>query len=268
MIRLNGEILPYTLFPDNTSQVWKLGCLDGTECHRVEWEFESEAEIIRLFQLKKLLDTVPVDAKLYIHYLPYGRQDKPIKNYQTFGLHVFSEILNLMNFNTVVILDPHSHVALETINNSSPTYPKEQFKKIVQKTKPNAFCYPDSSAASKYGTIYCIEDYPEVYFNKTREPSTGAITSMEIVNGEDIDLDSRVLMIDDICDGGMTFILAAKKLRELGTNYIALFTTHGIYSKGVNFLFDNGIDDVFCRKGQVLPMHHNTNSIIQYESLN
>lgn len=32
---------------------------------------------------------------------------------------------------------------------------------------------------------------------------------------------------------------------------VYLYTTHGIYSKGTKILFDNGIDRIFNRKGEV-----------------
>lgn len=44
--------------------------------------------------------------------------------------------------------------------------------------------------------------------------------------------DKNLLIIDDICDGGGTFIQLAEKLKGLGAAKIGLFVTHGIFSKG------------------------------------
>ena len=41
------------------------------------------------------------------------------------------------------------------------------------------------------------------------------------------------LVIDDICDGGRTFINLAEKLLIMGANDLYLYVTHGIFSKGL-----------------------------------
>jgi ribose-phosphate pyrophosphokinase len=58
------------------------------------------------------------------------------------------------------------------------------------------------------------------------------------------------LIVDDICDGGGTFVLAANYLHSLGAKNIALYTTHGIYSKGTDVLSDNHISRIFNYKGE------------------
>jgi ribose-phosphate pyrophosphokinase len=52
-----------------------------------------------------------------------------------------------------------------------------------------------------------------------------------------------ILIVDDICDGGRTFIELAKKLRPMTTGKIKLLITHGIFSKGIE-VFDGIIDEV------------------------
>jgi ribose-phosphate pyrophosphokinase len=46
-----------------------------------------------------------------------------------------------------------------------------------------------------------------------------------------------VLIIDDICDGGKTFLELGKKLKELGAKSVLLHVTHGIFSKGRDAMF-------------------------------
>lgn len=88
MIRLNGLPINITVFPDNTSQVWKLKSLEDKENNyfHVEWDFSSESELLHLAQLKYLLDYKQVDCSLTIKYLPYARQDKSVNNFSTFAL--------------------------------------------------------------------------------------------------------------------------------------------------------------------------------------
>jgi len=84
---------------------------------------------------------------------------------------------------------------------------------------------------------------------KTRDQSTGHITDYKLsgeVEGK------SVLIVDDICDGGMTFKLLAEELMEAGAVHINLYVTHGIFSKGLRTLFESGIEDVFTRKGRAV----------------
>lgn len=49
---------------------------------------------------------------------------------------------------------------------------------------------------------------------------------------------------DDLCDGGATFIECAKQLRDLGFKEVVLCVAHGFFTRGVDHLFNNGIDKI------------------------
>jgi len=58
--------------------------------------------------------------------------------------------------------------------------------------------------------------------------------------------------VDDICDGGRTFIESAGLLREAYPEAdIHLYVSHGIFSKGTDVLFDAGIKTIHTIKGEV-----------------
>ena len=78
--------------------------------------------------------------------------------------------------------------------------------------------------------------------SKIRDTKTGYITETKLqgeVRGRD------VLIFDDICDGGRTFIELAKSLKAKGAKKISLYITHGIFSKGKDVLY-NHIDEIIC----------------------
>ena len=58
-------------------------------------------------------------------------------------------------------------------------------------------------------------------------------------------------MVDDLCDGGATFILLAKELLSKGAKEVHLFVSHGIFSRGLGVLFDAGIKRVFVKDGEM-----------------
>lgn len=248
MIFLTGTPLEVTMFPDNTSQVWKLSQVDDPSIKSVQisWDYQHEGEFMQLAQLKMLLDANNMLSLLYLKYLPYGRQDKAVSNDKTFALHTFARLLNSLKFGRIVICDPHSNIALELIDNSHATYPREQVKKVAKDLSVDLFCYPDSGALAKYAgrNIYV---YPYVYGEKVRDQLTGNIISYKLVG--DV-VDQKVLIVDDICDGGATFKLLAAELFKAGAIEVNLFVTHGIFSKGIRTLKDSGINRIFTQDGE------------------
>lgn len=242
-LAIYSHIIDVTMFPDNTSQVWRLPETAYPEGVWVTWKFEHEGEFMHLAQLKDLLDHLKVSPVLDLPYLPYGRQDKEISCYTTFALRTFAKLLNALNFQQVIIQDPHSKVALDLINNSIPCYCN--IKTYYNMLNANLVCYPDAGAEFKYAKIY---DYPYIVGNKARDQATGHITQYELVGKCE---DKNVLIIDDICDGGGTFTLLADELKKAGARNIYLFVTHGIFSKGTKHLFNAGISRIFTQEGEL-----------------
>jgi ribose-phosphate pyrophosphokinase len=247
MISIKGEPINVTMFPDKTSQVWKLP-KDVTKMWHalVEWRFENEGEFMHLAQLKDLLDELGVKAYLSLPYLPYGRQDKSIGNEATFALRTFAKLLNNLNFVTVTIMDPHSRLALALIENSSAVYPENKVVEAIKECRSDLICYPDKGALDKYAKMYPFVRF--IYGEKQRDPLTGNILKYELTGGC---TGKSVMLIDDLVDGGMTFILLAKELRAKGATRVDLFATHGIFSKGTQALFDAGISRIFTKDGEV-----------------
>lgn len=252
MIYLNGDAVNVTLFPDNTSQVWKLDEKHlSQETASIVWDFTHESEIFHIVQLKHLLETYGVDrVYLHIEYLPYGRQDKSINNNATFALRSFATILNSLHFNEVFITDPHSVIALGLIKKSTAVYPHGPLLRAIQATGSNMICYPDNGALTKYVSIYKT-NLPHIYGEKIRDQATGHILNYELFGDP---FDKRVLIVDDICDGGKTFELLSEDLYEAGANAISLFVTHGLFTKGLRPLWQAKISRVFTNKGEAVSM--------------
>lgn len=255
MIKLNGHEIKPTMFPDGTSQVWKIPDEVFEPVSSVVWEFENEAEVFHLVQLNDLLvnDKRVHSQFLHIPFMPYGRQDKSPSNGSTFALFSLYRILTELNFTTITTLDIHSLRPFDCylsdiMPNLVNVEPVKDIKKVIEKTECNLVCFPDIGALNRYNGIQ--GDLPSCSFTKVRHPKTGYIEQLYLNELQDVKGES-VLIIDDIADGGMTFILTAKKLLDLGAKEVHLYTTHGIYSKGVNVLFDSGISRIFNRKGEV-----------------
>lgn len=241
MIKLNGNIITPTIFPDGTSQVWKIAGLDIENKHNtVTWNFENEAEVIQVCQLGDLLGR---RATIYIPFLPYGRQDKKISNETTFGLATFMQIINIF-YGKIDTLDAHSNQWFSARTESH--YPENEIANAIEATGCDSVCFPDNGAMLRY-------EIPlrTIILDKTRDQTTGDILGLEIKSGNNFVKNSVVLIVDDICDGGRTFIEAAKLLYKQGASEVNLYTTHGIYSKGIEVLREAGIKHIFNYKGEV-----------------
>jgi ribose-phosphate pyrophosphokinase len=105
------------------------------------------------------------------------------------------------------------------------------------------FVAPDAGALKK---IYDIAQGRQVVCaEKTRDPATGKLSGVRVSSDDAATLvGRRVWVVDDICDGGGTFIQLINCIRrnvpsaiELDIN---LFVTHGIFSRGKMCLHEAG----------------------------
>lgn len=248
MIKLNGYKVPYTLFPDNTSQVWGIPeKAFESESYEIEWDFFHEMEFIHLAQLKDLIDkrNVYKDVNLYVPYLPFARQDKDVLNDRTFALHTFAKLINGLGFNKITSLDTHSNVAENLITYFENLSPKEHIEFSFKESCSEVIAVPDAGAYTRYGSMV---DYSSIIGNKVRNQKTGHI---EEYTFEGNPKGKKVLIVDDICDGGMTFRLLSKSLLDAGAKEVNLYVTHGIFSKGLKVLKKDGINRIFTHKGEV-----------------
>lgn len=226
MLKLNGKEVKPTIFPDKTSQVWKLeNILDNNV---IELRFENESEFLHLAQLVTLLKKKGRGTiELWMPYLPYARQDKFIHNNECFALRAFGNLLNSLEFDRVSSFDAHSAVAERVIKNFHSVSADALIKQLVKDY--DTVCYPDLGAKSRYHVVnkqFLIGD-------KVRDQSTGRITSYKL-NREPVE-DEKVLVVDDLCDGGATFVLLGQELQKHHTQ-ADLYVSHGIFSKGLDEL--------------------------------
>lgn len=244
MIKLNGHLITPTVFPDKTSQVWKLPeKLVHPLSNIITWEFENEAEFLHVAQLKALLPPISHAVSiLELPYLPYARQDKEISNTATFAFYPFAHLLNSLEFTQVRVFDPHNLDAAQlNIKNVDISMPV--LDGLLQQLGALPV-YPDAGARKRYA----CPDLKVLTCDKDRDPLTGHINGI-VVNGTVKPV--PYLIIDDICDGGRTFIEVAKKLYDAGAKEVHLYVSHGIFSKGLDVLHDAGIKRIFTRNGEV-----------------
>lgn len=191
-----------------------------------------------------------INIKLVMPYVPYARQDRPMVRNDAFSLRVFAALLNSLNLDKVVVLDAHSDVSCALINNSFQVHQHQilSTSSISRHIPSNVtLVAPDAGSLKKIDKVAEARTPSGlVVMAKNRDPATGQISGSRIVDCDLPSLRGRdCLIVDDICDGGATFINIAKTLKSSGVNKIYLWVTHGIFSKGLQPLFDAGIDTVY-----------------------
>ena len=254
MLYLNGYPVPITVFPDKTSQVWKLReeSFNNIEPSAIDWYFEDDAEIFRLVQLVELVRAKSKNMQVHLRvgYLPYARQDKEYGNESTFALRSFAKLLNVLNFTRIEVLDVHSNVATELIGGLVNVTGASRIQKAAYgEVKAETIIFPDQGACDRYfGDYHLFNDRKHIVGQKERDQSTGAITGYYLANKTMIE--DPVLVVDDICDGGATFVALAQELKRQGVEDFNLYVTHGLFSKGVNRLFDAGYKRIFTYEGE------------------
>lgn len=180
------------------------------------------------------------DIHLVMPYVPYAREDRICNPGESFGAKVLCDLINSMKFKSVEIWDAHSDVVPALLNRVTNVHCSEFVKHIA--TRDMVLVAPDAGAAKKVSACATAIGAEMVIGGKKRDTKTGAITG-SFVWTEDIG-DRDFLIVDDICDGGRTFIELAKLLRHHTTGKIKLYVTHGIFSQGMQ-VFDGLIDEVF-----------------------
>ncbi len=214
-------------------------------------------DIMTLVMLTDALRNLGVKRiRLTMPYIPYARQDRVCNVGEAFSIQAFAAIINSLKFNSVVVYDAHSEVSISLIHNcinvhsyklitDSPTYGFISACSISG--KPLYLICPDKGAIEKSKAI--AKEFPEikgiVYAEKVRNPKNGEIIRTEVKDAPDDFVGSNMLICDDICDGGRTFIELAKVLQQYTPNALSLHVTHGIFSKGLDVLYDAGFTAVF-----------------------
>jgi ribose-phosphate pyrophosphokinase len=101
---------------------------------------------------------------------------------------------------------------------------------------------PDAGALKKIYKVAKATSLTVVEAKKVRDVATGNIVKTEIDSSQLLGVDTAII-VDDICDGGRTFIELATVIRDSGfIGKLILCVTHGIFSKGLD-VFDGPLFD-------------------------
>lgn len=259
MLIFNGYPLKDFRFPDNTFRMTKEDCgmlkeaatnytASPDETYRqhvaafesegicnVVWKYEKPEELFQLqCMVAHMRDKMNVKSiYLFMPYVPNARMDRtkdPMSEVNV--LKYFCRAINDMDFAAVTVCDAHSDATINQIDRVIQVSMKEFVLAIcdgnIDDLHYDYLFFPDDGAAKRYAPVYNFRPY--LVGKKNRDWGTGNILGLHVENPMNIDPASidgkRILIVDDICSRGGTFVHACIALREFGFEHIALCVTH------------------------------------------
>ena len=211
----------------------------------INMEFKSSDDLIDMMLAVNALRHMygqGIEIKLFVPYFPFSRQDRVMTDGESFGLQVAVDMIKMCNFSKVITWDIHSDVcgamfpAGVFVNRTQDQmWGDLSFKTNGEKA---VIISPDAGALKKIYKVAKKSSMPVVEAKKVRDVATGQIMHTEIDSSQLVGVETAII-VDDICDGGRTFIELAKVIRDGGfTGKIILCVTHGIFSKGLDAFID------------------------------
>lgn len=224
MIRVNGITIERKEFPDGTLLLNTEGLLLNNPT--ITWHYENDSELFTIICLAKKSNGY---KNLVMPYIPHARMDRIKHNSDTHTLKYFAETINDLGFDKVYVLDPHSPVSEALINNICVGSPEDCIWNVIRRIEKDnselVLFFPDAGASKRYTSMF--PRYKYIYGNKVRTWETGEIVGTEIMNPFNVNLAGKtILMIDDICSKGTTFVKSAEALEPYSVGEVYLWVTH------------------------------------------
>lgn len=221
MIKLNKEEVIFEKFPNKEMLLRKFKGNNNLLPPVIDFKYEDDSDLIKLMILSKSLK---YQCILNIMYMPYSRMDRGSDGI-CFTLRYICEYINWLDFKEVNIYEPHSDVTTNILNNSKAIfYTIDLFEEFKDEINADYILFPDKGAYNRYNDMFAKFNIPIINGNKKRDFATSKIEELKIK--ADIKENSNIVIIDDLCSYGGTFILAANILKQKGANNIYLIITH------------------------------------------
>ena len=240
-ITQQGQPVPFTAFrfAGGESHV-KLGApLRAAQEVTVTARLRSGDDVMQLLLTVDAIERAGVGAHLVtlvLPYLPYARQDRVMVSGEPFSLKVFARLVNALGVHEVRVFDAHSDVGPALIDRCRVQGSGEAAATYIRQRvgeRPFVLIAPDAGAYKKTERLASTLGVPVVVATKYRSVVDGSLAAPDVLG----DVRGKVcVIVDDICDGGGTFLNLADALTTAGAAECHLFVSHGIFSKGYDAL--------------------------------
>ena len=217
----NAPIFPLIINFPNGEKRYMVPKADPDDVVDITMAYEDDSEF---FDLLCIFDSIrrnnpDVEFVLNLPYIPYSRMDRVERETDSFSLKSFANFVNsVIKPKRIKCLDAHSDVALALFD-APVTHSVPQIKIIKENFKlaDTLLVFPDATAVKRYKKLF--PEYQSVSINKERNFQTGKIISSTLIKGGNISDEflenvKNVVIVDDICSKGGTFLLASQLIAE------------------------------------------------------
>ena len=206
--------------------------------------------------------------ELTLPYFPGARQDRVMVAGEALSVKVYAAFLNALDFARVTVFDPHSEVAPALLERPR-VVSNVGFAKAVLDTLPadTVLVSPDAGAQKKvYQVARALGGRQVLDCGKRRDVRTGELSGFAVYAHDREIAGKPCLLLDDICDGGGTFLGLVQALREYSPGPLYLAVSHGIFSKGLGALAEV-FTKVYCTDAFGTPAAHASLDVISLTDL-
>ncbi len=226
----------------------------------VEYEYDGDASIIELLLVADAIRRCGTYiSTLTVPYVPFSRQDRVCNTGEPLSLRVFCDLVNTVHAEEVVIMDPHSDVTPALLNNCRVITQADIFTQVILDDYPDEvwLAAPDAGASKKiYQLAERVKPLGVLECGKRRQVTDGKITGVTLPGNISLVKETdTIIIVDDLCDGGASFLYLAKELRRSKLKWsgkIVLMVTHGFFTHADGLdVFLGLIDEIWTRKGRI-----------------
>lgn len=209
-------------------------------------------------------------VELFMPYMPHARQDRRAVASDAESLKTMEALLRTAGYYHVYVFDLHNPDSLNCRWNSPRSFvrnhPPTHFITGVVQAQESLYgdgmkallVVPDKGMRKRLLHMVAFEadredptafaelmiEHEQLVCVKERDPKTG---KLKISIPTDVMVRDRLcVIVDDICDGGGTFIPVITELKARGAKRVVLAVSHGLFTKGYASLTEAGLDQVHC----------------------
>lgn len=224
--------IPYHInnYPDGHKHIVLEGCEWNKDPYiNIIVRIDSMDAFFILIQLGSILNHEYIQIyELRITYLLTARCDRRFSMGEAIDLDLLGDALYRLEAKKYIFYDAHN--IPELFRHLKNVENKTILPKYLNPTKYN-ICYPDSGARTRYYTKF---GYGNLVGEKHRKPD-GISIEVKVINT--LDYSQPILVIDDLCDGGGTFVALANELDATYPDFQrAIWVTHAIQKTGIELL--------------------------------
>lgn len=240
--------VPLSLYPDNSPVLNVKGGMTHPDVKRGEYvagmlvNYHTYDEFVTAMNVAFTMKSSYAMETLYLPYVPGGRQDKPRNPFtpsydKSTGdilrtLEFTVQLIKIGGFKEVHVLDPHSGVFEKLAGNYGLKVVVHQpdITKHLNMEQYDGIIAPDAGATERALVLSKATGLPLFLGQKHRDPVTNKLTGFGVSK---LPTHGYYLVVDDICDGGGTFMGLGEEIKKERAR-ADLYVTHGLFTHGAD----------------------------------